>query len=1326
MNKYQEQQQQLPFVVGVDATTTNTNANITRPLVMGGDIDQHTGNSSNSSSNSNISEHHNHNQHNSSTLDTSMSSDTSSSPPSVKPTTTTTSTTTTTTITTPHKSPPPPTLKSNPTKKPSLFINTNFSQPSPSPSPHQQPDQLDQHHHHPTSSSDKSKHNNSNNNNNNVQTPHLVPSLVDKLNSINITHGKVVVPPTPTSSAHVIGHSTTTQTSPGSIKGLYKDPSTSSMMMMLSGVSGSSATGIGANRVGATTPPVSALMTPKKFDTILKADLNLPNLNMENPYAKQQQQQHHQQQLQQQQQYHNAQMTHYRKIRAHGVLSKIFGADSSQYMGTGPAIGSTPKLGASVYSGYSPFLDFSDEEGDEDDEDDNGNGSNDGNYVGDIDIDKFSDGTFSSAISPNESPKSTPTSPTYPPGLLSNVSASMISWVSGESPTRKLAATRTTISSSYAEQLTAKLVAPTQGSLPTMQQTNSSINNSSGIINNNNSVNNNNNSNNIGNANTTTSTTTTSSSSSSGSDRSIKDNSRDGSNRRPTKLLIQKFLSKSTGGSGGGSNTALGNSHPPISKYTEPPSAPYILPQSSKESLSTLMKDKIGYDLFRTFCEKEHSLSNLEFLEDVEHLQSMTTTAALPNEALDEAKRIYNKYLQVGAADELAVDSDLVAQVQARLSNCSGNSRQQLKTSSGSLAVELSAAALANEDTTLDRTLFDKIYRVIKEDVTLDSFKRFCHAYNHSTSSGALAINGSRSVSPPTTPSLMSESPPLDSADQVPLSLNNSPRNHHHSQLPHHQQITSLSPRGQSERQTTSNSNSSSPVHTSHHHHPREPHHHPSSSSSLPALGVSLLTSPPLSPRISMIKPLFLKQTQSLPSSENSSPLLQTQSIIDDMQQYGVAFGFKRGCCKAPCDCLAYKSQGLNGGACLNCGHYPASHKNLGKANASPLIYPNSFDLASNDLPESVTEVFNEMNKLDLSLVHKDGSMDVSGIDYSNYNITDNNIDYASDLDISQQPSDLSSVISGVSGTTQRTQVPNRIDHRLFSNFSNWIIDGDDLVFMEKLGQGASAKVYKADWRNQEVAVKILKKTPEQQKLQDFLKELEIMSSLRSPHVVYFYGIVLQPRISMIMEYCSNLSLHHLMHTSMDFSWDWVIKFSTEMVKGIKCLHNWKPVIVHRDLKSLNLLVTDHWTIKVADFGLSRFQTGKTTLRKTRGTYAYCAPEVHFGDSTVKGDIFSIGIIIWEMIIRCMRGKYERPYAEYKQIQFDFQILVLTSKKNIRPTIPPNCPEGFVNLINQCWELDPEKRPTCPEILEQLQSLERSYLENKKRWDKVRDKPKKV
>jgi len=165
-----------------------------------------------------------------------------------------------------------------------------------------------------------------------------------------------------------------------------------------------------------------------------------------------------------------------------------------------------------------------------------------------------------------------------------------------------------------------------------------------------------------------------------------------------------------------------------------------------------------------------------------------------------------------------------------------------------------------------------------------------------------------------------------------------------------------------------------------------------------------------------------------------------------------------------------------------------------------------------------------------------------------------------------------------------------------------------------------------------------------------------------------------------------------------------------QLVQGLHVLHQWTPVVLHRDLKSLNFLVTDDWKIKICDFGSSREETqeNKSTLAKMRGTFAYGPPEVYLGNPyTAKSDIYSLGIVFWELLCRNVKGKYERPYAEHKNLVAGFQVILKVARQGLRPAIPPDAPPKFVDTIVQCWTAEPYKRPTTELLIRMIEAQQK-------------------
>lgn len=175
-------------------------------------------------------------------------------------------------------------------------------------------------------------------------------------------------------------------------------------------------------------------------------------------------------------------------------------------------------------------------------------------------------------------------------------------------------------------------------------------------------------------------------------------------------------------------------------------------------------------------------------------------------------------------------------------------------------------------------------------------------------------------------------------------------------------------------------------------------------------------------------------------------------------------------------------------------------------------------------------------------------------------------------------------------------------------------------------------------YRGTEVAVKRLIHQPDaarEQAVSAFRKEMTMMTRLRHPNIVLFMGLVEDP-LCMVTEYCGRGNLFALLHTSATLPWVQRVRMALDAAKGMNCrwiaddctmlvmhathasvhwclpavLHKSKPTIIHRDLKSLNLLVDDSMAVKVADFGLSRFKASSASRFMTAqaGSWHWMAP----------------------------------------------------------------------------------------------------------------------
>ena len=165
--------------------------------------------------------------------------------------------------------------------------------------------------------------------------------------------------------------------------------------------------------------------------------------------------------------------------------------------------------------------------------------------------------------------------------------------------------------------------------------------------------------------------------------------------------------------------------------------------------------------------------------------------------------------------------------------------------------------------------------------------------------------------------------------------------------------------------------------------------------------------------------------------------------------------------------------------------------------------------------------------------------------------------------------------------------------------------------------------------------------------------------------------------------------MYHLLNSNMELTFGSMLRIAIGTAQGMVYLHENK--VVHRDLKTLNLLVAEDKSIKVCDFGISRAEAN--TMTTGAGSIQYMAPEVFMsGHYTEKADVYSFAMVLWELMTR------EVPYVDMPT-----PFMVMSEVRNgKRLSLPSFVPPGFKSLIEACWHQDPHVRPSFPEILNVL------------------------
>lgn len=275
-----------------------------------------------------------------------------------------------------------------------------------------------------------------------------------------------------------------------------------------------------------------------------------------------------------------------------------------------------------------------------------------------------------------------------------------------------------------------------------------------------------------------------------------------------------------------------------------------------------------------------------------------------------------------------------------------------------------------------------------------------------------------------------------------------------------------------------------------------------------------------------------------------------------------------------------------------------------------------------------------------------------------------------------------------------------------------------DLDLKVVLSKGPTGDVLRADYYGTSVVFKRLAVsalTPDG--LADFCARVELLASLRHPNVVQFIGASFDDvaNVGIVLEYLERGDVLALLRSSMALTWsDPLLKIATAVAQGMTYLHNCDPPLVHRDLKSTNLLCTPTYSCKISDFGESKRATG--LFQSVVGTPYWVAPEIIREERyDMQVDCYSFGIVLIELETRKLPYHDLREYAAA-------DIMQLVAFGHLRPTIPASCSPFRRQLITRCLDADPRRRPRMAEILSVLQHEVRQELLEQNSIDSSRDK----
>ncbi|XP_065046797.1 serine/threonine-protein kinase STY46 isoform X4 [Musa acuminata AAA Group] len=264
------------------------------------------------------------------------------------------------------------------------------------------------------------------------------------------------------------------------------------------------------------------------------------------------------------------------------------------------------------------------------------------------------------------------------------------------------------------------------------------------------------------------------------------------------------------------------------------------------------------------------------------------------------------------------------------------------------------------------------------------------------------------------------------------------------------------------------------------------------------------------------------------------------------------------------------------------------------------------------------------------------------------------------------------------------------------SKVVDWEIDRRFLKMGKKIARGSCGDLYRATYLGQDVAVKILRADQlNEVLLLEFNQEVDILRRVHHKNIVHYIGACVKPtELCIITEYMTGGNLYdHLHKEHISFELPHLLKFSIDICKGMDYLH--QNNIIHRDLKTANLLLDANSVVKVGDFGVARFQNQEGVMTAETGTYRWMAPEVinhqHYDN---KADVFSFAIVLWELATSRV------PYDNMTPLQ-----AALGVRQGLRPDIPKDMHPRLAALMQRCWDEVPSKRPSFEEITQELEEL---------------------
>ncbi|ETK93169.1 TKL protein kinase [Phytophthora nicotianae CJ01A1] len=305
--------------------------------------------------------------------------------------------------------------------------------------------------------------------------------------------------------------------------------------------------------------------------------------------------------------------------------------------------------------------------------------------------------------------------------------------------------------------------------------------------------------------------------------------------------------------------------------------------------------------------------------------------------------------------------------------------------------------------------------------------------------------------------------------------------------------------------------------------------------------------------------------------------------------------------------------------------------------------------------------------------------------------------------------------------TMAMTNPTLRITRDNYDNLSIWRdpellslqVSVQDIQDIRLIGSGAFGVVWLVRYRRAQLfaSKRLREDMATHERVQNFVDEIKMVSKFDHPSIVKFIGAAwsIESDLQALFEYMENGDLRtYLSASNLPRYWTSTqFQLAIDTIEALVYVHSFDPPLIHRDLKSRNVLISVEMHAKLTDFGTTRYRSKDNTMTIGVGTGRWLAPEIISGSTEYdqSADIFSFGVLLTEIDTHNL-PYYDAVGPRGNKLE-EVAILQKVANDQLRPTIGASCPPTVRDLANRCMSQSPLDRPLAAEVAYVLRTVQK-------------------